>query len=81
VEEGHVRVNEYRMEERLPLVRSPALVVCGALDGHSLPDVPALTERLGCRSLVVAEAGVPLPEQRPEEFARAVLDFVGETRG
>ncbi|WP_327107319.1 alpha/beta fold hydrolase [Nonomuraea glycinis] len=81
VEEGHVRVNEYRMEERLPLVRSPALVVCGALDGHSLPDVPALTERLGCRSLVVAEAGVPLPEQRPEEFARAVLDFVGETHG
>jgi pimeloyl-ACP methyl ester carboxylesterase len=76
VEEGHVRVNEYRMEDRLPLVRARALVLCGAQDSHSLPDVPALTARLGCTARVIEGAGVPLPEQRPEVFARAVVDFV-----
>lgn len=76
VEEGHVRVNEYRMEDRLSLVRARTLVVCGADDSYSLPDVPALIERLGCDARVIDDAGVPLPEQQPERFACEVVDFV-----
>ncbi|MGY1805824.1 alpha/beta fold hydrolase [Blastococcus sp. SYSU D00669] len=76
VEEGHVRVNEYRMEDRLPLVRARSLVVCGADDEYSLPDVPALTAALGCRARVIEGAGVPLPEQQPAVFAREVVGFV-----
>lgn len=76
VEEGHVRVNEYRMELRLPLVRARTLVVCGAEDRYSLPDVPTLTRLLNCPGVVIEGGGVALPEQRPEAFAREVLAFV-----
>ncbi|MFF0717218.1 alpha/beta fold hydrolase [Micromonospora sp. NPDC003816] len=76
VEEGHVRVNEYRMEDRLPLVRARTLVLCGADDHYSLPDVPILSRLLACRSVVLADGGVALPEQRPEAFAREVLAFL-----
>jgi hypothetical protein len=58
-----------------PLVRSRALVLCGEQDVHSLPDVPA-PAGLGCASGVIERAGVPLPERRPEAFAREVVAVV-----
>jgi pimeloyl-ACP methyl ester carboxylesterase len=76
VEDGHRAVNAYRMEDRLPLVRAPRLVVCGAQDVYSLPDVARLQEILRCESVVIDNAGVPLPEQQPQQFAACVLDFV-----
>lgn len=76
VEDGHRAVNAYRMEDRLPLVEADSLLVCGALDEYSRPDLPALERALGVRSTVIEGAGVALPEQRPAEFAAAVTDFV-----
>ena len=76
VEDGHRAVNAYRMEDRLPLVRARSLLLCGALDTYSLPDVPMLQRILNCQASVIDGAGVPLPEQRPAEFAAHVLDFV-----
>jgi pimeloyl-ACP methyl ester carboxylesterase len=76
VEDGHRAVNAYRMEDRLPLVRARTLLLCGALDVYSLPDLPALEKVLGSTGVVIQGAGVALPEQRPVEFARHVIDFV-----
>jgi pimeloyl-ACP methyl ester carboxylesterase len=77
VEEGHRAVNAYRMEERLPLVHTRALLLCGALDYFSLPDLPLLERELSCGSVVIDGAGVPLPEQQPAEFAKQVAAFIG----
>jgi len=79
VEDGHRAVNAYRMEDRLPLVRARTLLLCGALDAYSRPDLPALQEIVGSTSYVIDGAGVALPEQRPVEFTSHVIDFV--TRG
>ncbi|MEV1177599.1 alpha/beta hydrolase, partial [Nonomuraea sp. NPDC049784] len=76
LQDGHAAVNAYEMASRLPLVRTPTLLVCGADDAYSLPDQPALAEALGCELKVIDGAGVCLPEQRPDAFAEAVLSFV-----
>jgi pimeloyl-ACP methyl ester carboxylesterase len=80
VEEGHRAVNAYRMEERISLVRAPALVLCGELDDFSHPDVPTLVERLPtARAETLAGTGVPSADHRPDLFAAAVLRFLDET--
>jgi pimeloyl-ACP methyl ester carboxylesterase len=77
VDEGHYAVNAYRMEDRIGAVDCPTLVVCGEQDGYSLPDVPRLLAALpGAADRVLAGTGVPSVDDRPEEFARAVLDFL-----
>jgi pimeloyl-ACP methyl ester carboxylesterase len=77
VEDGHVAVNEYRMEERIGLVRAPALVVCGELDTFSLPDVPKLLAHLpGARAATLAGVGVPSVDHDPAQFAAVVEDFL-----
>ena len=76
VEDGHVAVNEYRMEDRLPLIEAPAHLLCGAEDVYSMPDQPRLAELLGCAFRPIEGAGVALPEQRPAEFAREAVSFV-----
>ncbi|RKN12804.1 alpha/beta fold hydrolase [Streptomyces radicis] len=79
VEEGHEAVNRYRMEERVSAVEAATLILCGELDGYSLPDVPRLERRLAhARSLIIPGTGVAAVDHRPQDFARAVLDFVRE---
>lgn len=79
VEEGHEAVNRYRMEDRIQAVRAPALVVCGADDSYSLPDVPKLTAGLAdARWQLLPGAGVAAVDQQPEEFSRAVLGFLDD---
>lgn len=81
VEEGHVAVNSYRMEDRIGSVACPTLVVCGELDSYSLPDVPKLLERLQqATDLVLPGTGVPSVDHHPTEFAAAVNDFVERLR-
>lgn len=76
VEAGHHAVNSYRMEERLPLVTARARLLCGAEDEYSRPDLAALQAALGAESVVIAGGGVPLPEQRPAEFAAEIVSFI-----
>jgi pimeloyl-ACP methyl ester carboxylesterase len=77
VEEGHLAVNAYRMEDRIGLVQAPALVVCGELDEFSLPDVPRLLSRLpGASSATLPGVGVPSADHDPAAFAREVGDFL-----
>jgi pimeloyl-ACP methyl ester carboxylesterase len=78
VEEGHLAVNRYRMEERITLVRTPTLALCGELDTFSLPDLPRIAAALpGARSTAVLPGtGVPAVDHRPEQFAAAVGGFL-----
>ncbi|WP_306317162.1 MULTISPECIES: alpha/beta fold hydrolase [unclassified Streptomyces] len=79
VEEGHEAVNAYRMEERVGQVLAPTLILCGALDTFSRPDMTHLKNRIpGARSALLPETGVPSVDHRPEQFARAVAEFLTE---
>lgn len=77
IEDGHNAITAYPMEERLSLVQAAVLILEGSADPFSYPDMERLAAALpGCRTYVVEGAGVPLPEQCPAEFARAVVEFL-----
>lgn len=77
VEEGHIAVNSYRMEDRVGHVRAETLVVCGEADYFSMPDVPRLLAAIeGSREAVLAGLGVAAVDEGPELFAAVVGDFL-----
>ena len=79
LEEGHRAVAGYRMEERIGRIAHPVLVIRAARDPFASPHAQALCARLPQARLVdIAEGMVPLPEQLPDAFAAAVLDFLDE---
>ncbi|WP_202927205.1 alpha/beta fold hydrolase [Gordonia desulfuricans] len=79
VEEGHLAVNRYRMEDRIRHVAVPTLLVCGELDGFSLPDVPKLASAIpGAKSSILPGAGVMAVDHRADLFAAAITDFLGD---
>jgi pimeloyl-ACP methyl ester carboxylesterase len=77
VEEGHLAVNRYRMEERIGLVRAPTMAVCGELDGFSLPDLPKIVAAVpAADGAVLPGTGVAAVDHRPEQFADCVAEFL-----
>lgn len=77
VEEGHRAVGRYHMEDRIARVVHPALVIRATADPFASPHADELCARLPHARLVDIEGGmVPLPEQMPERFAAAVLEFL-----
>lgn len=77
-EQGHFAVVAYPMEERIGLVKCPALLVYGEGDAFAVPDenrrlmrgaVPQAVE-------VVLPGGVFLANEAPEAFASAILEFL-----
>lgn len=81
LEEGHHAVARYRMEERIDRIAQPVLVIRAGRDPFAAPHAQALCARLAQARLVeIADGMVPLPEQLPQEFAAAVLDFLNGSR-
>lgn len=76
-EQGHFAVARYRMEDRLPRVRCPALLLYGARDPFASPE-RAGPLRSAFRPCVEAtiDAGVFAANERPDLFAAAVLDYL-----
>lgn len=75
--QGHLTVNRYHMEERIGLVRCPALLIGATADPHAYPAVPRLAQALPHAQRVdIDGAMVPLPEQLPQAFADAVGRFL-----
>lgn len=75
--EGHRVVARYAVEERLPLVRCPVLLVAATADPHAYPSLPALRKALPQAAVVEIPGGmVPLPDGRPDEFAAAIESFL-----
>lgn len=75
--EGHRVVARYPLEERLPLVRCPVLLVGATADPHAYPSLPRLREALPHAAVAELEGGmVPLPDGMPRAFAAAVATFL-----
>ncbi|MCU0595777.1 MAG: alpha/beta hydrolase [Desulfobacterota bacterium] len=78
MEAGHRAVNAYRMEERVLLIQAPTLVLAGTDDPFSYPRVKPLSEHIpGSRIAEIPGGMVPMVDQMPEEFAKAVMAFLG----
>jgi pimeloyl-ACP methyl ester carboxylesterase len=77
--EGHRVVYRYRMEDRLPLVRCPTLVIAPKADPHAYPSAAKVAKAIaGSRLIEIDNAMVPFPDQMPEIFARTVEDFLSQ---
>jgi len=77
MEEGHRAVNAYRMEEKTPLIKAPTLVLAGTGDPFSHPRMGPLSQAIpGCITAEIEGGMVPMPEQMPESFSSAVVDFL-----
>jgi pimeloyl-ACP methyl ester carboxylesterase len=75
--EGHRVVARYPLEQRLPLVSCPVLLVAPTADPYAFPAVPGLDAAVPHASVTVIEGGmVPLPDQLPGPFAAAVDTFL-----
>ena len=78
VEGGHRAVASYRMEDRLPALRSRRVLLVQATgDPFASPHLAEWRHHLPQAEVAVVEGGmVPLPDQLPEAFAQAVLRFL-----
>lgn len=76
-EQGHFATTLYRMEDRLPLVRCPALFVYGARDPFS-GSARSELQRRHFRPVteVTIDAGIFAPNENPDAYAAAVLDWL-----
>ncbi|MGY1608375.1 MULTISPECIES: alpha/beta fold hydrolase [unclassified Geodermatophilus] len=79
--EGHALVRRYAMEDRLPTLTAPVLLLAAPEDPFGAPNTARMAEALPAagrpRPVVVEVPGgtVPLPDQCPEEYAAAVVRF------
>jgi pimeloyl-ACP methyl ester carboxylesterase len=77
VEEGHHAVHRYRMEDRLPLLRVPVLLLVGTEDPYVYPKHQRLVDAIpGSEVRELVGGMVPMVDQMPEEFAAAVQEFL-----
>jgi len=77
-EQGHFASAEYRMEDRLKLVRCPALLIFSRRDFFATPESagPLRAALRPCREAFI-DAGVFPANEAPLEFARLILEYVG----
>lgn len=82
VEGGHTAVATYRMEDVIDRVVAPTLLIRATDDPFAFPHGEELREQLVNAASIdmvdIAGGMVPLPDQLPEAFAAAVLDFLDE---
>jgi pimeloyl-ACP methyl ester carboxylesterase len=65
------------MEERVPLIFAPTLLIGATDDPFAYPHITLLSSHIrNCRRAVIEGGMIPLPDQKPEEFARHVILFL-----
>jgi pimeloyl-ACP methyl ester carboxylesterase len=76
-EQGHFAVAAYRMEERLPQLRCPALLLYCSSDPFASPEraAPLRAAFRPAREATIA-AGIFAANEAPELYASAVLDYL-----
>ena len=76
-EYGHFACAEYRMEETLPLVEAPSLLIIGRSDQFANhPKNAIFADALPGVELAILDGGVFLPAESPGAFAEAVLAYL-----
>lgn len=77
LEEGHLAVGRYRMEEKVSLIQATTQVIAGSEDPFSFPMVNALARGIkGCQTRIIQGGMVPMVDQMPERFAETVMAFL-----
>ena len=76
VEGGHRAVASYRMEDRLGALQAPLLLLHASDDPFAAPHLAEWRHLLPEAEVATIDGGVPLPDERPAEFAAAVLVFL-----
>jgi len=77
VEEGHLAVGTYPMEEKAPLIQAPTLVMAGTDDPFSYPHLKTLAQVvMGAQVAELSGGMVSMVDQMPERFAEIVLGFL-----
>lgn len=77
-EYGHFACADYRMEDTLPRVQAPALLIVGRNDFFANDAKNAVFEEtIADTQRVEIDGGIFLPTESPEPFAAAVLDYLG----
>ena len=80
VEEGHLAVNRYKMEEKTPFIKARTFVLAGTDDPFSYPRMKPLSASIkGSKKAEIQGGMVPMADQMPEDFARIVLNFLDES--
>ena len=76
--DGHYAAFRYEMEKRLPLIKSPTLLIGGteAPLHDRLEAVRSLIPR--CQLVIIEGGGDLLPLERTDECLKAVLEFLKE---
>lgn len=76
-EQGHLAVARYRMEDRLSLVKCPALLIYNKRDPFADPvRSKPVRDAFKPATEIVLDAGVFVANEKPALFADAVLDYV-----
>jgi pimeloyl-ACP methyl ester carboxylesterase len=76
-EYGHLSCADYRMEDTLPLVKGPALILVGDNDFFATnPRNAVFGETIPNAETRMLDGGVFLPSESPDAFAAAVLDYL-----
>jgi len=76
-EYGHFACADYLMEDTLPLVKAPALLIVGRNDPFANhPKNAVFAETIPETESVTLEGGVFLPTESPKQFADAVLAYL-----
>jgi pimeloyl-ACP methyl ester carboxylesterase len=74
---GHLTVARYRMEEKLPRIKAPTLIISPSEDPFAAPETEKLRPHLPGAQVVDLPGGmIPAPDQLPAEWARLVADFM-----
>jgi pimeloyl-ACP methyl ester carboxylesterase len=77
MEDGHRAVSKARMEDKVPLIKAPTLVLAGTEDAFSYPRMKVLSEAIQGSETAIIEGGmVPMVDQMPKKFAEVVIDFL-----
>ena len=76
VEAGHRAVASYRMEDRIGALSAAVLIVHATDDPFAAPHLAEWRQLLPDAQVATIAGGVPLPDERPAEFAAAVLAFL-----
>lgn len=70
------------MEERVPLLKGPALVIIGKKDPFANREKShAFAKTIpNCREVYIEDGGIFLPSEKPVEWAELVLNFLRNNR-
>jgi pimeloyl-ACP methyl ester carboxylesterase len=77
-EYGHYACFAYRMEDRLPLIQCPTLLIIGKKDIFAMMEKNRIFPKIlpQAKEVYIEGGGIFLPTEKPEEFARLVMDFL-----